>query len=282
MLLRGLFVALLMVAAWPIAAQPAASTHPASLVLSAGTPLDLVVVNPVWAKSAKPGDPLYAQTDFPVDVSGRIAIPAGAWVQGEIQSVVQPTLFHSRAEIQALFSRIVFGNGYVVSLPAAGAAAAPSGALLPTVMKLTIDVSKRSDVLLDNGTHLQIVLASPLALDADQVAKAVPLTRAPAPGSLRSASRCRVLPGSPGTPGTPDTVIPGSPGTPDTIIPGANGMPDTVIPGTPATPSTVIPGTSGTPGTPEIPCPPPPMVISSVPVPQPPPPKTSVSPAVQH
>lgn len=282
MLLRGFFAAAVFFAVLSMAAQPAASTNPAAVVLPAGTPLDLVVVNPVWAKTTKPGDPLYAQTDFPVDAGGHVAIPAGAWVQGEIQSVVQPTLFHSRAEIQALFSRIVFGNGYVISLPAAGAPAAPSGASPPTVMKLTIEVSKRSDVLLDNGTHLQVVLASPLALDAVQVAKAVPLTHAPAPGSLRSASRCRVIPGSPGSPGTTDTVIPGTPGTPDTVIPGAPGMPDTVIPGTPATPSTVIPGTPGTQGSPDIPCPAPPMVVSSVPVPSPAPPKASAAPAVQY
>lgn len=285
MLLRGFFAAALVATALPVstAAQPASSAAPARIVVPAGTSLELVVINPVWAKTTRPGDPLYAQTDFPVGIGGHIAIPAGAWVQGEIQSVTQPTFFHSRAEIQALFSRIVFPNGYVVSLPVAGAASPTTpDASLPTVMKFTIDVSRRSDVLLDNGSQMQMILASPLALDADQVAKALPLTHAPAPGTLRSASRCRPIPGSPGTPGTPDTVIPGSPGTPDTVIPGGPGMPDTVIPGTPATPETVIPGTPGTPGTPDIPCPSPPMVISSVPVAQSSLPKTSAAPAVRH
>lgn len=282
MLLRGLMAAVLISAALPgyIASQTDAARRP-PVIVPAGTPVELLVVNPVWAKTTKPGDPLYALTDFPVDVGGHVAIPAGAWVQGEIQSVIAPTFFRSRAEMQVLFSRIVFGNGYVVSLPAAGTAQ-PPGASPPTVMKLTIEVSKRSDVLLDNGSQMQIVLASPLELNADEVARAVPLTHARAPGSMRSATRCRLIPGTPGTPGRPDTVIPGTPGTPDTVIPGAPGMPDTVIPGTPATPPTVISGTPGTPGSPDIPCPPPPIVISSVPVPQPVTPKTTAAPVVPH
>lgn len=285
MLLRGFFAAALVFSALPagMAAQSSPSANAARMVLPAGTPLDLVVVNPVWAKTAKPGDPLYAQTDFPVESGGHVAIPAGSWVQGEIQSIVAPTLFRSRAEIQALFSRIVFANGYVVSLPGASAADSvhpPGGVSLPTIMKLTVEVSKRSDVLLDNGSQMQILLASPLAINGDEVAKALPLTHAPAPGSLRSASRCRMIPGTPGTPGTSDTVIPGTPGTPDTVIPGGPGMPDTVIPGTPATPATVIPGTPGTAGTPDIPCPAPPVVLSSVPASQTPASKVSASPAV--
>jgi hypothetical protein len=130
-------------------------------------------------------------------------------------------------------------------------------------MDFSIQVSTANDLLLDNGAPIEITLATPLALDPQAVAAAVPLSHAPAPGQFKSATLCQFIPGSPGTPGSPDTVIPGSPGTPDTVIPGVNGAPDTVIPGTPATPSTTIPGTPGTPGSPDIPCPLPPIVLSS-------------------
>lgn len=278
-LFRGFCAAILISAALPgwTAAQPDPSTNPARIVLAAGTKLDLVVINPVWAKTAKQGDdPLYSQTNFPVTAGGHIAIPAGAWVQGIIQSVVPPTAFRSRAEIQVLFSKIIFVNGYVLSLPAllpvAGTvtvANSPSAHSVPTVTKFTVEVNRRNDVLLDNGSQMEIALASPLELDAAKVTTAVPLTHAPEPGSFRSASRCRPTPSTPGTPATPDTVIPGTPGTPATVIPGAPGMPDTVIPGTPATPDAIIPGMPGTPGAAGSTCPPPPIVVSAAPVPTP-------------
>jgi hypothetical protein len=134
------------------------------------------------------------------------------------------------------------------------------------LIAVAIQVSQRNDLLLDNGAQIETTLASPLTLDPRLVAAAIPLSRAPVPGQFKSASLCRPIPGSPGTTGTSDTVIPGSPGTPDTVIPGGPGMPDTVIPGTPATPSTTIPGSPGSPGSPEIPCPIPPIVISGTPV----------------
>lgn len=251
---------------------PSQTGHPASTVITlpTGTRIEVAVVNPVWLKTAKAGDPLYTQVDFPVLAGKAVAIPAGTYVQGTIQSVTRPSRFKGRAEIQALFTTLVFANDYAAQLPDASS---PS----PALLKLNISVSASSDLLLDNGAQFNIILPAPLTLDTKQVAAAVAASRPVDLGSFKTATLCRPtpgIPGSPGTPGTPDTVIPGSPGTPPTVIPGAPGQPPTVIPGTPATPDTVIPGSPGTPSTPGYPgrsCPSAPMVITSELVPAAPP-----------
>lgn len=235
-----------------------------AITLPAGTKVGVTVIRPVPAHTAKPGDALYGQTNYPVAAEQRLAIPAGTWVLGRLISVAPPTRRKDQATLDVLFTKFILANGSVVALPDA-----PPGSPLPpdaTEMRVTIQVSRTNDLLLDNGAQIEMVLAAPVTLDAAQVAQAVPLTRAPLPGTAKSATLCRPTPGTPGSLGTPDTVIPGSPGTPDIVIPGAPGMPDTVIPGTPATPDTVIPGTPGMAGTPGTVCPPQPVVLSSEPV----------------
>lgn len=243
---------------------PQAQTPDAAgtLTLAAGTKIEVAVVRPLPAKTTKVGDLLYAQTNYPVTLGDRIAIPAGTWVEGRLESMTPPSRRRNQAQLGVLFTTIIFADGYVVALPDT----TPGAALPPdaTEMQVTIQVSTANDLLLDNGAQIEIALAAPLSLNADQVTAAIPLTYAPEPRSFKSATMCRPTPGTPGSPGTPDTVIPGTPGTPDTVIPGGPGMPDTVIPGTPATPDTVIPGTPGTSGFAGTVCPPPPVVVSSI------------------
>jgi hypothetical protein len=247
-------------------AQSPSSQGPA-LLLPAGSKIELVVTRPVWAKRARPGNPVYAQTDFPVTIGGRLAIPAGTWVQGMLESITPPTRKTSRAELEILFTQIIFADGYAVSLPDVWPVPpASSGSPVSSAARVTVEVATSNDLLLDNGAQIEMTLAMPLELEGGAVANAVPLTQAPVPGSFRTATLCRPTPGTPGSPGTPDTVIPGTPGTPDTTVPGGPGMPDITIPGTPPTPPTVIPGSPGTPDTPGTVCPPPPIVVSSVPV----------------
>lgn len=255
----------------PVSPQSLSSTTD-SIILPAGTRIELVAAVPVWARTAKPGDPLYARVDFPVIAGKLIAIPAGTYVQGSILSISHPSHFKSRAEIRVLFTTLILSHGYAVQLPPipsvippepSGSVATQAPVPAPAIMKLSISVTAANDLLLDNGTQFDLQLASPLSLDSSRVAAAIATNRPFDLGAIKSATLCRPTPGTPGTPGTSDTVIPGTPGTPDTVIPGGPGQPDTVIPGTPATPSTVIPGSPGTPGFPGQSCPEPPMVISS-------------------
>jgi hypothetical protein len=245
------------------AAAQATGTDSA-IVVPAGTRVELAVTVPVWAAKAKPGDPVYTQTNFPVVAGGRVAIPPGSWVEGTLESITKPTRKTEHAELAILFNRIVLAGGTVVNLPSPGPASGTQSDAV-TAALITVQVSTWNDLLLDNGAQIEMTLASPVMLDAAEVSKAIPLSRAPQPGQFKSATLCRPTPASPGTPGTPDTVIPGSPGTPSTTIPGGPGMPDITIPGTPATPDTVIPGMPGTPGDPGSVCPAAPMVLSSVP-----------------
>ena len=243
--------------------ETGAADKPATVTLESGTKIELALIIPVWAKTAKPGDPLYTQTNYPVTAGDAVAIPAGTFVEGRIESVTRPTRRLGQAELQILFTKIIFANGYAIVLPDAETAAIASA---QTAAKITIKLSTSNDLLLDNGAQIEMTLGAPLEMNRSAVASAIPLARAPEPGKFKSATLCRFIAGTPGTSGTSDTVIPGSSGTPSTTIPGGPGMPDITIPGSPATPDTVISGTPGTPGTPDIFCPAAPIVISSVPI----------------
>lgn len=234
--------------------QTAATTSEAnSATVPASTRITLALVNPIWAKTVKPGDPVYAVTAFPVAGNGAMLIPQGTYVLGQIDAVTKPGFFSPHAQIQMHFRKIIFVNGYTLEL-----ADAPSQAATATVH---VEVTSRNDLLLDNGAQFDMVVQTPLALDAGKVAQASRRSQPLHPVPAKSATTCRVIPA---TSGTSDTVIPGTPGTsgtPDIVVPGPNGT-STVIPGipaTPGTPPTIIPGT---PGTPEIPCPAPPAVVS--------------------
>ena len=251
--------------------KPAANRASASptVTLPTGTKIVLALTSPVWARSAKPGDSVYASAAFPVAIGNVIAIPPGTYVQGQIDALTRQGWLSPRATFQMHFTKMIFANGYTVEIPSvpqnpsgsASQTAMSQQAMLPeiptAIATVYVGISPRSDILLDNGTQIEMVLQGPLSLDSARVMAAARQTRPLPIAPAKSATQCKPIPA---TPGTSDTVIPGSPGTPDTVIPGANGMPDTVIPGIPATPATVIPGTSGTP---EIACPGPPVVMSA-------------------
>jgi hypothetical protein len=228
----------------------------------------MVVTRPVRSQpmqfpGARVQGALFAQTSFPVTIGGRMAIPAGTYVEGEILSLTQPTRKVSQSQMRVRFTGLVFANGYTVPLGRDGSDA--------DTMDVTVKVSTANDLLLDNGAQMELTLTAPLTLSGKSVRAAIPLSKTVKPGSLASATTCRPTPGTPGSPGIPgtaDTIIPGNPGSPDTVIPQADGT-SIVIPGIPATAPTVIPGSPGTPDTPGSPgtvCPAQPRVISSVPV----------------
>jgi hypothetical protein len=255
---------------------PVAGTSPTpSITIPAGTKIVLALTSPVWANSAKPGDAIYSSAAFPVEASNQIAIPPGTYAQGQIDTLTRPKGRSSRAEFQIHFTKLIFVNGYTVLLSSVPLDTGGSQdqrvtgneTTLPQVptgiATVYVDVSSRSDILLDKGTQIEMVLQNALSLDAGSVLAAARRTKPLTIAAVKSATLCRP---TPGTPGTSDTVIPGTPGSPgtsDTVIPGGPGMPPTVIPGTPATPGTpptIIPGSPGTPGTV---CPAPPTVLSS-------------------
>jgi len=100
-------------------APPATPPPPQVIQLASGTKIPLTLKQGITTKSARPGDPVYAQTAFPITANNQIAIPAGTYVQGEVRQVVRPGRVKGRAELQMSFTSMIFPNGYTVMLPGA-------------------------------------------------------------------------------------------------------------------------------------------------------------------
>ena len=83
-----------------------------------GTKIPLTLTQGITSKTAKEGDPVYAQTSFPITQNNRIVIPAGTYVQGIVRRVARPGRVKGRAELQMSFTSMIFPNGYTVLIPA--------------------------------------------------------------------------------------------------------------------------------------------------------------------
>jgi hypothetical protein len=103
----------------PSPQQPA---PPARLTLTAGTKVPLILTTPLNTRSSHAGDPVRAQIAFPISVDNNIAIPLGTYVEGHLSAVRRPNSSH-RAAFTMNFTRLVFSNGYAVTLPDATAEA---------------------------------------------------------------------------------------------------------------------------------------------------------------
>src|SRR5438105_980364 len=79
---------------------PSDQPPPPVLVVRAGTKIPLQLRQPVSTKGAQTGDPIYAQTTFPIVMDGTMVIPAGTWVQGVVDSVKRAGRIKGTAEMQ--------------------------------------------------------------------------------------------------------------------------------------------------------------------------------------
>lgn len=99
-------------------APPAAPAAPATgLVIPAGTKVPVALKHAISTKSAREGDPVYAETTFPVVLNDRVLIPAGTYVQGKISSVQRAGRIKGRAEVLMHFTTLIYPSGYTVLLP---------------------------------------------------------------------------------------------------------------------------------------------------------------------
>jgi hypothetical protein len=134
MLIRTLLAILLLAAASQ--AQPApglksrtevpgvntqtSSPAPGALwIVPAGTRIPLQLRQPVSTKTAQPGDPIYAQTAFPIVIQGQMVIPAGTWVQGVVDSVKRAGRIKGVAELQFHLTTLIYPSGYTLDIAAA-------------------------------------------------------------------------------------------------------------------------------------------------------------------
>jgi len=95
---------------------PPAAGGSSNVTLPTGTHVMLVLRNALSSKIVKPGDAVYLQTSFPVMQDGRVAIPAGTYVQGMVDHAKRSGVFKGRAEVQMHFTHLVFPNGYMVNM----------------------------------------------------------------------------------------------------------------------------------------------------------------------
>jgi hypothetical protein len=89
------------------------------IVLPAGTRIPLQLRQPISTKGAQAGDPIYAQTTFPIVLNSMIVVPAGTWVQGVVDGVKRAGRIKGTAELQFHLTTIIYPNGYTLDMAAA-------------------------------------------------------------------------------------------------------------------------------------------------------------------
>jgi hypothetical protein len=98
--------------------DPSQKVSAETLVVPAGTHVPLVLHSAVTTRNARPGDPVYFETLFPIVVKGRILIPVGTYVQGEIQEAKRPGKVKGVGEIRMRLTSMILPNGYTVDFNA--------------------------------------------------------------------------------------------------------------------------------------------------------------------
>jgi hypothetical protein len=96
-------------------ARSVESTKP-TLTIPVGTQIPLTLKQAISTKTAKDGDPVYAEAAFPFVVNERVVIPAGTYVQGKIERVQRGGHVKGRAEVLIHFTSLIYPNGYTVML----------------------------------------------------------------------------------------------------------------------------------------------------------------------
>jgi hypothetical protein len=128
-------------------ARPELKKRAERIVLPSGTQLPLVVHNSITTRSAKPGDPVYLETLFPITQDNRIIIPAGSYVHGQVVEAKRPGKVKGRAELLIRLDLLILPNGYTVSFNAVPSGAGTGGnEQVEGEGKIKGDTDKASDV----------------------------------------------------------------------------------------------------------------------------------------
>jgi hypothetical protein len=109
-----------------VPAAPAVAPAP-KITVPAGTHIPLVLHNAVSTRSARPGDPVYFETLFPVMIDGKVVIPAGSYVSGEVTESKRPGRVKGRGELMIKLTTMILPNAYMVNLNAVPSNAGTGG-----------------------------------------------------------------------------------------------------------------------------------------------------------
>jgi len=128
-------------------AAPPAAAMPAKIEVPVGTHMPLVLHNAISTRSARVGDPIYLETLFPIMVDGRVVIPAGSYVSGEITETKRAGRVKGRAELMIRLNMLILPNAYSVNLNAVPSNAGTGGAETTNEEgKIKGDTDKAGDV----------------------------------------------------------------------------------------------------------------------------------------
>jgi hypothetical protein len=106
---------------------PVSRNASARIDVPSGTHIPLVLHNAISTRSARPGDPVYFETLFPVMIDGRVAIPAGSYVSGEVTESKRPGRVKGRGELMIRLKTLILPNAYMVDLNAVPSNAGTGG-----------------------------------------------------------------------------------------------------------------------------------------------------------
>jgi type IV secretory pathway VirB10-like protein len=90
-----------------------------ALTIPAGSKIPVALKHAISTKSARIGDSVYAETNFPFVIDEKVIVPAGTYVQGKISQLKRPGRVHGRAELLIHFTTLIYPSGYTVMLPGA-------------------------------------------------------------------------------------------------------------------------------------------------------------------
>jgi hypothetical protein len=131
----------------PTASPSAAATPGATVEIPSGTTIPLVLHNGISTHSARVGDPVYFETLFPIMIAGRVVIPAGSYVSGEVTDTKRAGRVKGRAELMIKLNTLILTNGYMVNLNAVPRNAGTGGGeTVDNEGKVIGDSDKASDV----------------------------------------------------------------------------------------------------------------------------------------
>lgn len=102
----------------PAVAPSGTSAAAAKIIVPSGTHIPLVLHNAISTRSARPGDPVYFETLFPVMIDGKVVIPAGSYVSGEVTESKRPGRVKGRGELMIKLTTMILPNAYMVNLNA--------------------------------------------------------------------------------------------------------------------------------------------------------------------
>ena len=112
LLLSGVAMAQTLAPSNPVSIEPSKPV----LTIPVGTKIPLALKQSISTKTAKEGDPVYAETAFPFVVNEHVVIPAGTYIQGKITHVQRGGHVKGRAELLIHFTSMIYPTGYTVML----------------------------------------------------------------------------------------------------------------------------------------------------------------------